>query len=380
MPRRIVAVSLRVTAALFAPPSPLHLVPCPGYEEARSGRIFSGRVAERYPDAICIASCEEDVQSCVKFAIERGITISVRSGGHNWFSCSLRDGGLLVDVGNLRSVEIDASRKLAVVGPGLPGSELARQLGPLGLFFPTGHCASTPIGGFLLGGGFGLGQERFGMSSISIVAVTVVTPQGDIVRAEEGSEYFWLAKGGYTAMRGIVVSFTLRLFDAPACILSTSISYPAGLYARLCEELYNVKQAHPNSKEVRLANHLRAGARLSCGSLKFSALFSFVPPPQVETTVISLRSPEPLAILSLTAWSDSDEAARSALAPYLSIHENIKGAPAPSTPPVLSPTTPLEILEGASGAYPPGKRYSTESIFINHAVSNPFPQNTNLTG
>lgn len=55
-----------------------------GYEEARTSRIFNGRVAARYPDVICIAASVADVQEGVRFASERGMQMSVRSGGHNW--------------------------------------------------------------------------------------------------------------------------------------------------------------------------------------------------------------------------------------------------------------------------------------------------------
>lgn len=86
---------------------------------------------------------------------------------------------------------------------------------------------------------------------------------------------------------------------------------------------------------------------------------------QVETTVILTGSG---AILSLIAWSDSDGAAKSALAPYLSL----EGLPATLSPPSEPlPTNPIDILEGAKAGYPPGMRYSTEAIFVNHSVSEP---------
>eukprot|EP00281_Chroomonas_sp_CCMP1168_P015932 CAMPEP_0206217812 /NCGR_PEP_ID=MMETSP0047_2-20121206/3467_1 /ASSEMBLY_ACC=CAM_ASM_000192 /TAXON_ID=195065 /ORGANISM="Chroomonas mesostigmatica_cf, Strain CCMP1168" /LENGTH=181 /DNA_ID=CAMNT_0053640277 /DNA_START=88 /DNA_END=630 /DNA_ORIENTATION=+ len=156
-----------------------------GYEEARAGRCFGARVADRFPAAICLCKTTSDVQACVQFANANALKLSVRSGGHNWFNCSLRSGSLLIDVGDMKHVKIQKEKGRAVVGPGAPGGALQAALQEQGLFFPTGHCFTTPVGGFLIGGGYGLGQERYGLSCNSIVGLEVVTPDGRVLHCGE---------------------------------------------------------------------------------------------------------------------------------------------------------------------------------------------------
>jgi FAD/FMN-containing dehydrogenase len=56
----------------------------PGYEEARTGRIFNARRPDRFPAAVLVAADDDDVTTGVRLAAERGWPVSVRSGGHSW--------------------------------------------------------------------------------------------------------------------------------------------------------------------------------------------------------------------------------------------------------------------------------------------------------
>lgn len=199
-----------------------------GYEAARLATVWNGRAPERYPDLVVQAGDESDVVAAVRLARERGWKLAVRSGGHSWAANHVRDGGLLLDVSRLDSVEIDSEARTAVVGPGVRGDELLEALLPRGLFFPAGHCPGVALGGYLLQGGFGWNGRVYGPACMSVEAIDVVTADGELVRADErqNADLLWAARGAGPGFFGAVVRFHLRLHEAPGHIANGVYLYP----------------------------------------------------------------------------------------------------------------------------------------------------------
>src|SRR4029453_18932196 len=120
----------------------------PDWEDARVGRVFNGRRPDRQPDAVLLAASVADVQRGVRLAKERGWTVAVRSGGHSWAAWSVREGGLLIDLGALREARYDETTGIVTAGPAIKGGdELSPYLEERGRFFNGGHCPSVAIGG-----------------------------------------------------------------------------------------------------------------------------------------------------------------------------------------------------------------------------------------
>lgn len=189
-----------------------------GYEEARVGRVFNARRPDRFPAAVLEAADEDDVVEGVRLAVERGWGISVRSGGHSWAAWSVRDDVLLIDLGALRSIDYDESTGVVAAGPATTGAlELAPFLTERGRAFPVGHCATVGIGGFLLQGGQGWNGRARGWACESIVAVDVVTADGEHVRAdaEQNSDLYWAARGAGPGFPGVVTRFHLQTYPQP---------------------------------------------------------------------------------------------------------------------------------------------------------------------
>lgn len=199
-----------------------------GYEQARRAAVWNGRVPARYPDLIAQARCERDLVAAVRLAGERGWKVGVRSGGHSWAGNHVRDGGLLLDVSRLDSVEIDAETMTAVVGPGVRGDDLLATLAEHGLFFPAGHCPGVALGGYLLQGGFGWNGRVHGPACMSVEAIDVVTATGELVRADESqnADLLWAARGAGPGFFGAVARFHLRLYPAPRHIANGVYFYP----------------------------------------------------------------------------------------------------------------------------------------------------------
>lgn len=187
-----------------------------GYEDARVGRVFNARRPDRYPAAVLVAADADDVVAGVRLAAERGWTVAVRSGGHSWAAWSVRDGGLLIDLGALRSLDYDKATGIVSAGPATTGAlELAPFLEAHGRAFPGGHCATVGIGGYLLQGGQGWNGRVRGWACESIVAIDVVTADGELVRAdaEQHTDLLWAARGAGPGFPGVVTAFHLQTYE-----------------------------------------------------------------------------------------------------------------------------------------------------------------------
>src|SRR5688572_2859338 len=132
-----------------------------GYEAARKALLWNGRKPPRFPRLIVRAACADDVQQVVRFAAEHGQRVSPRGGGHHWSGIALQE-GIVLDLSALNQVYIDAATRTAEVGPTVRNGELASALAAQGLAFPVGHCATVPLSGYLLGGGFGWNSGAWG--------------------------------------------------------------------------------------------------------------------------------------------------------------------------------------------------------------------------
>ncbi len=193
----------------------------PGYEEARVGRMFNARRPDRFPAAVLLAETEADVIDGIRLARERGLQVSVRSGGHSWAAWSLRDGALLIDLGAMRQMSFETSTGIATANPAVQGgAELTPFLTSHGRTFPGGHCPSVGLGGFLLQGGQGWNSRKVGWACENVVAIDVVTADGELVRAdaEENSDLLWAARGAGPGFFGVITRFHLRTHPRPAAM------------------------------------------------------------------------------------------------------------------------------------------------------------------
>ena len=158
-----------------------------GYEKARRQAVWNGRKPDRFPSIICLPETEEDVITAVKYANANDLKVGIRSGGHSWTASFLRDGGMLISLAKMCNVTFDARDgfNVAQVQPGVHGGDLNGILEPLGYMYPSGHCPTVAVGGFLLQGGFGWNSREWGPSCQSILACDIVTAEGKLVHASE---------------------------------------------------------------------------------------------------------------------------------------------------------------------------------------------------
>ncbi|HEX6308276.1 MAG TPA: FAD-binding oxidoreductase [Longimicrobiales bacterium] len=166
-----------------------------GYDAARTVYFTA---FDRKPDVIVRAADAADVARVVRLARATGSTLSVRNGGHSLAVHGVRDGGIVLDVTALRSLEIDVARRVARAGAGLTAGEYTAAVGAHGLSTGFGDAPSVGIGGITLAGGVGFLHRRHGMTIDQLTGAEVVTADGAIVRADAAShpDLFWAIRGG----------------------------------------------------------------------------------------------------------------------------------------------------------------------------------------
>jgi hypothetical protein len=194
------------------------------YDEARA--IWNGTVDKR---PAVIARCEgvDDVVAAVNVAREHGLGVSVRGGGHHVAGSSLIDGGLVVDLSSMRSVEVDPARKTVRCDGGTQIGDLDRATQAYDLAVPMGVVSATGIAGLTLGGGLGWMRRKHGLSCDNLIAADVVTADGTLVHASvsENEDLFWALRGGGWDM-GAVVSFEFQAHDLGPEVWVTFLGYP----------------------------------------------------------------------------------------------------------------------------------------------------------
>ena len=189
-----------------------------GYDAARERAIWNKRLDKaRAPEAVVSVRSAEEAAAAIRFAAEHGLKVSPRGSGHHYEAAALRDGGLLLDLGGLDSVEIDAEACIARVGAGVRAGQLSEQLAEQGFAFPVGHCVDVGLSGYILAGGFGWNAGEWGAACANVAAIEMVTAAGEIVLAgpDAHADLFWAARGGGPGFFAVVTAYHLRLHPLP---------------------------------------------------------------------------------------------------------------------------------------------------------------------
>ena len=199
------------------------------YERARVGGMWNRRVPPRYPAVIVQANGVDDVVTAIGKAKALGLRVSVRSGGHSWAATFLRDDCLLIDLSAMNAVGLNVEARTARIQPGLRGTDLNRALRQHDLFFPSGHCMTVGLGGFLLQGGFGWNSRLWGPACVSVTGIELVTAAGEIVRADatENPDLYWAARGAGPGFFGVVTAFDVKLQTRPNVMMRSDYHFPA---------------------------------------------------------------------------------------------------------------------------------------------------------
>ncbi|WP_051791729.1 FAD-dependent oxidoreductase [Amycolatopsis jejuensis] len=197
-------------------------------------RVFNPLFDGRTPAAVAKCEKPEDVQACVDLAGGR-VPIAARSGGHSYAGYSTPDGGLIVDVGGMSTVDVQGEQ--VVIGAGAKLGAVYSALAEAGRCLPAGSCPTVGIAGLTLGGGIGVLTRKYGLTCDRLKSAQVVTPDGKLrtVSAASDSDLFWALRGGGGGNFGIVTSFTFNTAEAPS-ITVFSLRFPSGSTGDVLDE------------------------------------------------------------------------------------------------------------------------------------------------
>jgi FAD/FMN-containing dehydrogenase len=181
------------------------------YDQART--VFYGGV-DRRPAAVVRPTDAKEVAQVVLFAREHGLELAVRSGGHSVARHSVTEGGVVLDLRDMRALEVDPEQRTAWAGTGLTAGEYTTAAGAHGLATGFGDTGSVGIGGLTLGGGIGFLVRKYGLTIDDLLAAEVVTADGQLLQAdaEHHPELFWAIRGGGGNF-GVATRFRFRLHE-----------------------------------------------------------------------------------------------------------------------------------------------------------------------
>ena len=165
------------------------------YDQARA--VFYGGF-DLHPAAVIRVADEMDVARVIALARETGLELAVRSGGHSVIGQGVSDGGIVIDLAALRSIEVDPEERTAWAQTGLTAVEFTNATHAHGLGVGFGDTGSVGIGGITLGGGVGYLVRKHGLTIDSLLVAEIVTADGELHRvdAEHEPDLFWAIRGG----------------------------------------------------------------------------------------------------------------------------------------------------------------------------------------
>jgi hypothetical protein len=287
------------------------------YDEART--VFYGGI-DRRPAAIVRVANAADVAQVVAFARAAGLELAVRGGGHSVAGYSTTEGGIVLDLSELKGIEIDAERHTAWAEAGVTAGEYTAAAAEYGLATGFGDTGSVGIGGITLGGGIGYLVRRHGLTIDDLLAVEIVTADGRRLRADAQThpDLFWAIRGGGGNF-GVVTRFHYRLHDV-STIVGGTLVLPAT--PDVISSFVAVAQAAPDELST-IANVMTAPP------------LPFLPPEMHGQ----------LVVMATLVYAGSAEAGTRAIAPFRAIATPIAD--------MVKPMRYVELYPREEGGYHP---------------------------
>jgi FAD/FMN-containing dehydrogenase len=243
----------------------------PGDRDYNDARSVFLRSVDRRPAAIVRPVDAGEVARVVSLARETGLELAVRGGGHSGAGHGTSDGGIVLDLSSLASLEIDPGAQIARAGGGLTSGDVTSAAASHGLATAFGDTGSVGIGGLTLGGGLGYLVREHGLTIDQLLGAEVVTADGNVLDVDANShpDLFWALRGGGGNF-GVVTRFDYRLHPV-SLVTGGMLALPAT--AETLAGLVAEAEAAPEELSV-IANVLVAPP------------LPFIPPERVGTPIV----------------------------------------------------------------------------------------------
>lgn len=165
------------------------------YNPARA--VFYGGI-DKKPAVIIRVTEAEDIKNAIALAGETGMELAVRSGGHSAAGYGLSEGGIVIDLRDMRELKVDTENRTAWAETGLTAGEYTTAVDAHGLATGFGDTGTVGIGGLTLGGGVGYLSRKHGLTIDNLLAAEIVTADGQnrYLDTEHEPDLFWAVRGG----------------------------------------------------------------------------------------------------------------------------------------------------------------------------------------
>jgi len=180
------------------------------YETTRL--VWNGKFEKR-PGLICVCTGPGDVARTVEFARRHNLILVVRAGKHSLAGKSTCDGGVVLDLSTLKKAEVDPSKRVVRIDPGVLLGEFDQATAVHGLATTAGTEPTTGVAGLTLGGGLGYLMGKHGLTCDNLRSVDIVLADGRAVTANNktNEDLFWAVRGA-GANFGVTTSFEFDLY------------------------------------------------------------------------------------------------------------------------------------------------------------------------
>jgi len=185
------------------------------YDKIR--KVFSGEI-DKKPKVIVRVTDARDIQKTIAFAKENNLELAVRSGGHSALGLGSVDDGVVIDLRDMRKIDIDIAEKTAWAQTGLTAAEVTIELDKYNFVLGFGDTGSVGIGGITLGGGSGFLVRKFGLTIDNLLAAEIVTADGQVLQIDKDTypDLFWAIRGGGGNF-GVVTKCKYKLHELGEC-------------------------------------------------------------------------------------------------------------------------------------------------------------------
>ena len=174
---------------------------------------FNKRIVKE-PKIIALCKNKKGVSEAIKFAAREKLSVAIKSGGHSFEGFSSNNGGLVVDLSLINTIEWSENNTVTV-GSGCKLSQLYEVLLQKKRMIPAGSCGSVGIGGLTLGGGYGFFSRKHGLTCDSLSSFEFVDGNGNLHSSKNNEDLEWACKGGGNGNFGVVTKMTFNTFPAP---------------------------------------------------------------------------------------------------------------------------------------------------------------------
>jgi FAD/FMN-containing dehydrogenase len=287
----------------------------PRYDEART--VFSGAI-DRRPAVIVRVADAGDVAHVIAHAREIVAELAVRSGGHSGAGHGVSEGGIVLDLAQMRALEIDADSRTAWAETGLTAGEYTTAAAAHGLATGFGDTGSVGIGGITLSGGVGYLVRKHGLTIDDLLAADVVTADGELVHADADShpELFWALRGGGGNF-GVATRFRFRLHEL-STVVGGMLLLPA-----TPDVIAGFVAAADNAPE------------------ELSTIASVMPAPPLP--FVPAEHHGQLVVMATLAYAGDSEAGERAIAPFRALAEPLADMVRPMPYPEIFPPEPEDF-------------------------------------